>query len=169
MTRNKIQVLLPSLVVFAFGLVGLLYLVPTWVKSPPNIQVRALSPTFWPTILFWGLTVFGGFISLSALLAKEDAVAPDERPQEDGEEGFHLKSVLRTVAAMTVLLVYYLTVDWLGLVLASILAAGALALLAGERRYVAVAIVAVGVPIFLYYFFTIVANTPLPLGMFDRF
>ena len=70
------------------------------------------------------------------------------------------------VIAVINFFVYYLLIDWLGMVLASVIAVIVFVLMCGERRYKIMLPVAMILPVGLYYFFLKVASIPMPLGIF---
>ena len=65
-------------------------------------------------------------------------------------------------------IIYYLTIEWLGMLISSALLLGFLMLLGDERRYWLIATISVLLPTLLYLFFTYIGNVVLPPGIFFR-
>ena len=158
-------------VVAAFSVLGLAYLVPVGVKSPPNVSVAPLAPAFWPSIILWMMLGFAAIIVLKGIYgvmradtrsAQDDAA--DVEPDTDSDMRAR---TTRTVAAVVLLFVYQAAIEPIGMTLASIIAGLVFTALAGERRYRFFIPVAVLLPIVLYYFFTKIAAIPIPLGFFE--
>jgi hypothetical protein len=146
----------------AFFAVVLLAVIPYQIRVPANITVLALSPAFWPTmvcilgILIGLIIVYRGLRGIS--FDDDDPLAATEEPREEW----------RSVAAVVMMFVYLGLVHVLGMLVASMLALLALAWLFGERRLRILLPVAVLLPLGLYYFFTMIAHVPLPLGLFQH-
>lgn len=175
---RKYRDILSGAVVALFAVTGLFYLVPVGVKSPPNINVPALAPEFWPTIILWLMLGFAIFILVQGVIAfmrpsmklvKDESAlekADDTAAGRVGETSFAVR-ILRTLAAIGLLFAYQALIEIIGMLTASILACLAFTILSGERRYQMFVPVAVLLPIILYYFFTKVAAIPIPLGIFE--
>ena len=168
MTQHAKDILLGCLLAFGFGLV-LWILIPTAVPVPKSIKVAALSPDYWPKIIAAGLAIMGLVLIVQGAirLVKQQATAESGAPREATTAAGRRSVFLRTVGIMFGLLVYYQLVEPLGIVVSSMLAIMAFALLYGERRLKMLIPIAVLLPIGLYYFFVKVANIPMPLGLFD--
>jgi len=148
--------------VIAFALGGYLLVIPAGVDSPSSVPFLALAPAFWPNIIMGLLCVLGVVMIIQGLRSKAQAV-----PDDGVEETFDSARLLRTGAAMAVLFVYYLALQKLGFVVASMLALLFYLPLAGVRQIFLIGVISVFLPIALYYFFTIVAKVALPLGVFE--
>ena len=160
-------------VVAAFSILGLAYLVPIGVKSPPNVSVAPLAPPFWPSIILWmmlgfaALIVLKGIYGMSRADSAGDAPSDAEAPADKDTDSTMNARVTRTAIAAVLLFIYQAAIEPIGMVLASIIAGLAFTFLAGERRYRFFVPVAVLLPIVLYYFFTKIAAIPIPLGFFE--
>ncbi len=146
-----------TLALFAFVLVAV---IPYQIRVPGNIAIAALSPAFWPTTIAWMGIVLGVLIGARGLLG----LGADEPAPAGGEQ----VGGWRSFAAIALMFGYVGLLQWLGVVVPSIVIIPALAYLFGERRLGLVLPTAVILPIALYYFFTRVANIPLPLGAFEQ-
>lgn len=82
-------------------------------------------------------------------------------------------SVGRRLGLIGVMLLWSFSLKWLGFIVASVLAAGALAVLAHYhgwtlKRALAYAVVLLMIIAFFYSLFAILLNVPLPVGLFWR-
>jgi uncharacterized membrane protein YidH (DUF202 family) len=168
MTQHAKDILLGCLLALGFGL-ALWIFIPAAVPVPNSIKVAALSPDFWPKIIAVGLAIMGLILIVQGAirLVRQRTAAEGRKPRKAASATGRRSVFLRTVGIMFGLLVYYQLVEPLGIVVSSMLAIVAFALLYGERRFKMLIPIAVLLPIGLYYFFVKVANIPMPLGFFD--
>ena len=157
MTQSLRKLVLGGLLIVGFGLM-LGVLIPLAVSVPAGVKLAALSPDFWPR------RIAGGLVVLGVLLAGQ-GIAGLRRRSGRGRR-FNRARLFRTGAAIAGLLAYYALVEPLGIVAASMVALPAFAWLYGERRTKVLAPLAVLLPLALYFFFTRLANIPMPLGIF---
>lgn len=153
------RLVLGGLLIAAFGLV-LGVLIPFAVRVPASVKLAALSPDFWPRIIAAGIVLLG------MLVAGQGIMGIRRRGGSGSAEWFDKAEILRIAAAGFGLLVYYAALEPLGIVAASVLALPAFSLLYGERRIKVLVPLGVLLPVALYFFFTRVANIPMPLGVF---
>ncbi len=164
MSGIKIQDVLVGGSVVALALVGILVLIPSGIISPGSVDIAALSPEFWPRVVLIGLAVAGSIILFQGFFPSASSDAEDDIP----ESTLALPVVIaKLVIAVTVLFSYYFAIDYVGIVVSSIVTLVLLMLLGGERRAVILLPVAALLPVLLFYFFTYIANVPLPLGLFQ--
>lgn len=153
-----------------FGLLAVALLIPHGIVQPPSVKYRALSPSFWPYIVCGGIAVIGALLLIYELLAaaraKDGAAAAQigEGAAEKARPGW---IAWRPFVVMALLLAIYLTLEFLGFVLTTTLGLVALMLLAGERRPLIVAPVALLLPLALHLFFVKAAQRPIPGGVLD--
>ena len=76
-------------------------------------------------------------------------------------------AVAKLLVAVIALFIYYVAISEVGIVLSSSVILIGLMMLGGERRIKVLLPVGIAPPVLLYYFFTYVANVPLPLGVFQ--
>ena len=110
------------------------------------------------------MLVFTGLRSAKEKLSEEKIL--DIKHQKSLHHPYS-RSITMAVIAVINFYIYYLLIDWIGMVLASIIAVIVFVLKCGERRYKIMLPIAVLLPIGLYYFFLKVANIPMPLGIFS--
>lgn len=140
------------------GLLVVLVLIPNGVDEPRKVKYAALSPSYYPRIVAIALTLLGAVVTVRAVLggrsrpSVEDA---DRRPD----------AARRTAIFLGILALYAASVAWLGFIVASTLALIASLRLAGERRFGLTVLMAVALPLILYFFFLKIARVPMPLGV----
>lgn len=151
--------------IVAFGAFVLLVLIPFGVVMPDHIPARSISPAFWPKTTAWMLIVFGAIVALESLSKPANEATADETEHPIGAAGFR-SVVFRMVLGFGLLYAMWGTIQWVGLPAASIAIIFVFGILFKERRHWLLAIVALLIPLALYYFFTEIANVPIPLGSF---
>ncbi|MEM8651835.1 MAG: tripartite tricarboxylate transporter TctB family protein, partial [Pseudomonadota bacterium] len=88
-----------------------------------------------------------------------------EEESIDEDYGF-LAGIVRAVALIAVLFVYYMSLERYGIVVPSIVLLPVVMLYFGERKPLTIGICSIGLPIVLYVFFRYVAGISIPLGIF---
>ena len=160
--------------VIAFACLMLLVLIPAGIDDPGSIDVLALGPAFWPSVISAFLGLMGVIVGVQALrrirAGRGGSVSgqgdrDDADAAEDEASGF---APGRWLGALVLLALYYYGLDRLGMVLTSMLALGLFMVLGAERRPAVVLALSVGVPLALFLFFRFVANVFIPLGVFER-
>lgn len=135
--------------------------VPAGIAVPQGIAIVSLRPDFWPVTLCVLLIALSLCLALTAWLGKRPAPARRcsgaEAPARPAAERF------RPVAVLALLAVYYAAMQATGLVVPSVLACLALSRLYGARILPHGLAVAVVLPVALYFFFTHLANVPIPV------
>ena len=151
------------------SLVMILVIIPISVQVPKSNKVLALSPDFWIKIIVWISLVFGAYLLYSGLKSAKEQLSEEKIADIKHQKTLHhspSRSVTMAVIAVINFFVYYLLIDLLGMVLASVIAVIVFVLMCGERRYKIMLPVAMILPVGLYYFFLKVASIPMPLGIF---
>ena len=147
-------------VTISFALFGLFVLIPFGVEDPGAIDVLALGPAFWPSIICVFVGAMGAITGFNAWRRTRLA-----NPVEDSAEArFHWP---RWLGAVVLLAGMYTGLHLAGMVLTCILGLLLFILLGGERRPLLLAGIALGLPLTLYYFFRYVANVAIPLGVLE--
>lgn len=152
MTRER----LTGFGVLILGILIFSVIIPHGVDRPGNVQHAALAPDFWPRIV-------AAIIALMGLLL---IVRPTrEEVADDDDRWFQrLPGLAVTLGA---LFGFYFLIPHLGMVAPGTAVLLGLMIYAGERRWPLGIAVAVGVPVLLYFFFSYIANIPIPLGVFE--
>lgn len=171
---NKLQKrdLAVGLALLTFSLLGLFVVIPLGVVTPGELEFRALSPSFWPMIVMSGLVITSIVICIGSLISNHrtsDQPSPLIDEIEDHvEDRLPLaQGVMKGGAVIALFFSYYWSINYIGIIAASIVTMILLMLLGGERHTRIVIPVSFTLPVVLYYFFTHIANIPLPLGLFE--
>jgi len=145
-------------IVIALGI--LFVAIPYGVQEPKKVKFVALSPSYYPRLICYCLLGFG-----IALLARQIFSALKKDTAKFIDDQTIKKVYLLAVAVL--LFAYYLSLPFLGFVLASSIVLFLLLLLAGDRNYFALVSIPLLLPICVYLFFTKVANIPIPAGILE--
>lgn len=148
--------------ILAFGVVVLSVLIPFGVVDPGHLRAGTISPTFWPKATGWMLVVFGALDVLEGILMSRTSSVVEN--SSDGSQGRAGAELLRACLSFIVLYASWAATFAIGLPITSALTILVFGALFGERRLWLLALIAVVVPVVLYYFFTHVAKVPIPLG-----
>ena len=142
----------------AVGLLLLLFLIPFGIDTPKKIRFAALSPTYYPQIVAFILSVIG-----VAIIFKNRR--PLSAKGNDNLDEVHPNAKMRIGGFLALLLFYSLSLEFLGFVLSGVLALTASLILAGERRAFIIIAMSLILPISLFLFFYKVAYVPVPNGI----
>ena len=164
-------ILRDAIVAALFGglaLITILCLIPTGVQSPGSVEQAALSHAFWPKVLAWATLVASGLLLLEAFVpARMRSGLPLQTDEEtDAQDHTLLSGLVRAVALIVLLFVYYLSLERYGIVVPSIVLLPLVMIYFGERNPLTIGILSVALPILLYLFFRYVAGIAIPLGIF---
>lgn len=149
-----------------FFLLFLFVVIPVGIPVPPGVRSTALSPAFWPRIVTVLMVVLGLMLMVQGILAARSRGAEPAEPPALPDEDLVPPGLarVRIAAAMAMMFAYYALVETVGMTTASILAFVGFAALYGERRWLLLGIVGVGLALALTLFFTDVAQVPIPSG-----
>lgn len=132
--------------------------IPYGVQEPKKVKFVALSPSYYPRLVSYCLLGFGLLYFLKQLF--------NRKVDSEVDKSSTIKPIMLLVITAT-LLFYYLTLPWLGFVLSSTIVLFVLLLIAGDRNPIALIIIPLLLPIGVYWFFTKVANIPIPAGVLE--
>lgn len=167
-----------GLAIMLIALTIVFFLIPSGVSVPENVEVRVLSPDFWPIIVSLMAGIAGAFVFIGGVLEQkrahlsETTSMPDESVPVEGEEGEYRdfgEATFRVVVTVCVLLALYFTADWAGFVLGNMILLVFMIRFTGEKRWKMILSIALILPSILYGFFVYVASVPIPLGIFEQF
>ena len=160
--------LLFGLSVLALSALLFFVVIPVGVDSPGEVRILALAPSFWPNVIdgFMGVIAIVIIGRACTQLMNKSGVPHEEESSEAAALPLKV-AALRVISCFALCVLYYVLLEQLGFIAASIVIIGALSALAGEFRWYIVVPVALLLPTGLYLFFTRVAAVHLPLGLFD--
>jgi putative tricarboxylic transport membrane protein len=174
-----------SVGLFSLGL-GLLlhfWLIPNFVSVPGNMARAVLSPAFWPEILAVMAMLAGVFVLVGASKQSSETQVSDASPSSDAPAGESSSAspsqaldqevsprsdLIRLLTFLAAMALYAKYLDYLGMVLASILMLLVSFYLLGEKRIGLVLSVSILLPLVLYAFFLHVAGVSIPQGELIR-
>lgn len=154
------QDLIAGLLMLGLGALVIWVLIPLGVAEPKSVKFAALSPSYYPRITAGALMLLGAGV----LVRRFARTHPDEEASKR-----HPNATARITAFLVILLLLAVTLDWLGFVIGCGAAVFAAMTLAGERKFWLSAMIAVLLPLLLYFFFLKVARIPIPLGILEPF
>ena len=168
MTRLQMHDLFIGILLILAGLLIMFILIPNGISAPNDLDILALSPRFWPRIITGCLIFCGVIITLQGFIEvkNRDPADADQKPFDFN--GLFSMEMGRAALTIGFLLIYYWSINHIGIVAASLLAIILFTFYGGEKRIGYILSIAIILPIALYYFFTLVANVPLPLGFFEQ-
>jgi len=152
--------LLSGVSFFTIALLVLFVAIPFGVQEPKKIKFAALNPSYYPRLVCYCLLIFGALLIARQIFIKGKNLV-------EAEAGDSKINPLYMLAIVAILAFYYLTLPYLGFVLASTIVLLVLLLLAGDRNIVALSLIPLLLPISVYWFFTKVANIPIPAGVLE--
>lgn len=147
----------------AFAVLLWTVLIPYGVVVPTGATNLYLAPDFWIRIITGAMLVTGLLILLSGLRGRGEVDGETEEPAA----GRRRAGLLKVCGAGVIFLLYYASIEFLGVIVSSALALLAASLLYGERRLYLTIPVALALPTLLYFFFLKVASIPMPVGILE--
>lgn len=153
-------------------------LIPSGVRVPQNVEVRVLSPDFWPITVSLIAGIAGAFVFLGGVLElkrahlSEVTSMPDESVPVESEGDEYREpgeATFRVVVIVGVLFALYFTAEIAGFVLGNMILLIFMIRFTGEKRWKIILPIALILPSLLYGFFVYVASVPIPLGFFEQF
>jgi hypothetical protein len=153
-----------GIALLVLSLFVLFWLIPVGIDSPGSVGNIALAPAFWPRLIIIamvGLSVLLIFQGLRDIKVYRETGIGGER-QHTSPLG-----TLKIAVATVMLFVLTWVMTWGGIVVPSMAALAFYMALHGERRLAVLVPVSIGLPVALYLFFLKVANSPMPLGIFE--
>lgn len=143
------------------GLFVVFVLIPIGVDEPSNVEFAVLAPSYWPRVICIVLALLGIGMLVRRFLEIQKGKAEEE------ESGIRDLIFWRVGLVIAGTFLIYAVLETLGFVLTGIIALAVLMLIAGERRPLQIALVSLGVPLALYFFFTKAASIPIPAGILE--
>jgi putative tricarboxylic transport membrane protein len=166
MNPAKKDLVLGIILVLTFSLVFLV-VIPAAVVVPGGIKISATAPDYWPKLISAAIALLGLAVLAQGIIGIKQNPTPPPGKEAAGNGENKNSGFFKTATAIIGLLAYYWLVIPLGIVAASMLALPGFAVIYGERRVKVLVPLALLLPMALYFFFTRVANIPMPLGIFE--
>ena len=148
----------------AVSAIFLFFVIPKAVVVPSNIKIISLRPDFWPAILCVVIIILSLLLLATSYINYRASSPTGKQPHSSEKIAPRPMAILKPLSVIGVLLLYYFSINFLGIILSSTAALLGLALLYGERNFKVLIPLAIIVPVVLYLFFSKVANVPLPIG-----
>lgn len=156
MTLNR----LVGVFFLVFGAFSYFILIPQGIVVPSNIQHFTTSPAFWPNIITVIIAIMG------LLLVLQNSDVEDTEVELEDHTSWKTRAP-RLLIILSMLFAFYFSIEKFGMVAPAMLLILILMLFAGYRRWSLILLFSILVPTALYFFFTHVANIPIPLGIFE--
>ncbi len=137
-------------------------LIPGYITIPRRVPIPALSPAFWPNVIGWTMLLCGVLLTARAVTAPPppDSIADDLR--------FTRPELLRVGALAVVLVTAYIALPIVGMVWTCMIVYFLMVLMTGAKRPIWGTVIAILLPLVLFYFFTKVAGVAIPQGRIVR-
>ena len=182
---NKKRDLIAGIGFIAIAALIILIGIPYGVQEPKKIKFVALSPSYYPRLVCYCLLFIGALLVATRLFKKLDKDSAADHPVVDHpgvnhpvvnhpvvnhsgqSSGTLTKQLVSLTIIAVILLFYYLSLESLGFIVSSSIVLLVLLLIAGERKPWAIALLPALLPVSIYWFFTHVANIPIPTGILE--
>lgn len=176
MTRKAALELYAGIGVVLLSVIGYFVIIPLGIVVLDGVDIKALSPDFWPLIVvillgISGLAVFiQGMAGTGMIPGKKglDSGSTLTCEMEEGSQDLPLaRAAARVGTFLAVLFLIYILIPVIGMVAATMPALLFLTWFSGERRWKIMIPLALALPLILYFFFVYIANVPIPNGIFE--
>ncbi len=156
---------------------GWFVVIPIGVDVPSSVKILALSPDFWPRIIMGMMAACGLVVMAQGYLASQsDDNALQSEPDDAAEPALadnivHFETrgqFVRVAMAFAGLFAFYFAVPYIGVVIGAMIIILLSTRFLGVKSWLRSGLLAVIMPVALYFFFTEVAQIPIPLGLFEE-
>lgn len=182
MRINAIRDMCAGIAMVLLSLAAWLVIFPSAIVTPQGVDIRALSPDFWPRVIMLMAGLAGLALALQGVIAyrkfsqTQNHVIQGESDKVDftcesdtpAKELSPARAYFRVAIVVASLLAVYYLIPLIGMVVATTLLLLFLPWFAGEHRWKLILVLAIPLPILLYAFFVHVASIPIPLGIFEE-
>ena len=148
--------------VMGMAAIVLWVLIPGYIRIPRRVPMAALSPAFWPNVIGWTMLICGGLLTARA------AAAPPPPNIITDDLRFTRPELLRVGALALVLGASYIALPIVGMTWTCMVVYILMVLMTGARRPIWGTVIAILLPLALYFFFTKVAGVAIPQGRIVR-
>lgn len=149
-----------------FGAMLLVFAIPEFISAPSNVRKLVLSPLLWPTIVAWLIILLGAGLIASHLLMNRQIPNTDSNASMFETREDEIYAWIRLGASGLLMIGLIVVMPFLGMVIASGLVFALFSIVVKAPRPLLSLIVAVVLPVVLYFFFAHVAGVSVPQGRF---
>jgi len=139
-------------------------LIPIGIAMPDDLEIRAMSPQFWPKIVVI-VSALASMVCIVQNLAQNGKNSNQDCPSDLLPIRV---AVRRVVVVLASCFAMYFLLAPLGLVIPSMFLMFFLMYYAGERKLLKLTCIAFAMPTALFLFFNYVAEIPIPMGIFEQ-
>ena len=153
--------------ILALGLVTLFYLIPTQVKVAEDLEIKSLSPAFFPELATVLIIFLSGVLIVTWFIHCTDRDDSDGR-REPSRSEMTAREELRVLGAFLIAVLYYFGFKYFGFLITSAVCLTGMFLLQGGKSGCRIAILSVSVTLGLFAFFHYVMKVYFPVGVIFR-
>lgn len=143
----------------------LYYLIPSQITMIKTKRL-SMSPAFYPRGVIIAMALLSLLFAVSSFLQAQKIGSEKKDKMSDRESHFFGENFFRTLITMAILLAYIYLVEFLGFLIATPVALGALMYHMGTRRIRTFCLIMTIVPLITYFLFERVMLVILPRGVF---
>ena len=140
-----------GIALFLFAIILLFWIIPTQVR---DVDTFGVSPQFFPKVLGYILLVLSVWLFIDGCLKK---TVPDQKIYK-----INVKEIKLVLITLIIMVVYILTIELLGYLIATIMVLGILMWIYGQRNLRIVILISILLPIIISQFFTRFLHLRLP-------
>jgi len=163
---EKTKEIVIAVSILIFGLVTLFYLIPTQVKVAEGLEIKSLSPAFFPELAAVLIVFLSGVLIATWFMHRKDQ-EEDEGLTESRSE-MTAGEELRVVGAFIIAALYYFGFKYFGFLIATVICLAGMFLLQGGKSGLRIAVLSVVVTLGLFAFFHYVMKVYFPTGILFR-
>ena len=168
MTKKIQAELIWSGLLLILAFVGLVWLVPDYIKMPSKLDNPFLSPRLWPTIIFYLIAVLGlGMMGKTFILARKTEPTETDSVKNNSDNKKMTRQTLSVLACLACMIMCIALIDLLGMPLSVSFCLSALFWLSGKKAPLIGILWLIALPFLLYLFFFYVADVSIPLGILE--
>lgn len=165
MTRKHLELGIAIGILF-FGFLNLLYLIPTRVQVSEDIEIKSLSPAFFPELAAVLIVFLSGVLIATWFMHRKDR--PEDEALTESRSEMTAGEELRVAAVFIIAALYYLGFKYFGFLIATVICLAGMFLLQGGKSGLRIAVLSVVVTLGLFAFFHYVMKVYFPTGIIFR-
>jgi len=164
---EKTKEIVIAVSILIFGLVTLFYLIPTQVKVAEGLEIKSLSPAFFPelaAVLIIFLSVVLIFTRFIHRTDREDS----DGSREPSRSEMTAREEFRVLGAFLIAALYYFGFKYFGFLITTAVCLAGMFLLQGGKKAHRIALLSITVTLGLFAFFHYVMKVYFPVGVIFR-